>query len=57
VGAQLARLEAQIAIGRLLDRFPNLALEPGTRPRWKDNVFLHGLTELPVSLRGWTPRS
>ena len=51
VGAPLARLEAQIAIGRLLDRFPDLALaiDP-TEVRWKDSVFLHGLAELPVRL-------
>jgi cytochrome P450 len=57
VGAQLARLEATIAISRLLDRFPELALVDPGQLRWKDSVFLHGLAELPVSLRGWTPRS
>lgn len=58
VGAPLARLEAEIAIGRLLERFPELALavEP-ERLSWKDSVFLRGLAELPVSLRAWTPRN
>lgn len=51
VGAPLARLEARVAIGRLLDRFPDLALavDP-SEIRWKDSVFLHGLAELPVRL-------
>lgn len=58
VGAPLARLEAQVAIGRLLERFPDLqlAVDPA-HLRWKDSVFLRGPAELPVSLRAWTPRS
>jgi cytochrome P450 len=50
-GAPLARLEARIAIGRLLTRFPNLTLAADPRSlRWKDSLFLHGLNELPVNL-------
>ncbi|GAA4548438.1 cytochrome P450 family protein [Amycolatopsis samaneae] len=51
VGAPLARLEAEIAIGALLARFPALRLagEPGSL-RWRDSSLVHGLESLPVSL-------
>jgi cytochrome P450 len=52
VGAPLARLEGQIAIGRLLDRFPNLALavDP-SELRWRNSTLLRGLESLPVRVR------
>jgi cytochrome P450 len=52
VGAQLARFEGQIAIGRLLERFPNMALaaEPGDI-KWRNSEHLRGLESLPVRLR------
>jgi cytochrome P450 len=52
LGAPLARLEGQIAIGRLLDRFPDLALAtaPATL-RWRNTTLLRGLESLPVRLR------
>lgn len=48
LAAPLARMEAQIAIGRLLERFPNLrrAGDPTRRP----NPVFRGLATLPVSL-------
>lgn len=46
-GAPLARLEAQIAFGELLRRFPAWTLEPG-RLAWRTNLGLRGLTALPV---------
>ncbi|HEY4019680.1 MAG TPA: cytochrome P450 [Pseudonocardiaceae bacterium] len=51
VGAPLARLEGQIAIGRLLARFPDLALavEPSAL-RWRNSVLFHGLEEVPLKL-------
>jgi cytochrome P450 len=51
VGAPLARLEGQIAIGRLLDRFPDMALavEPD-KLRWRDSVLFHGREEVPLKL-------
>jgi cytochrome P450 len=50
-GAPLARLEGQIAIGRLLSRFPNITLgtDPGSL-RWEDSVLMHGLKSLPVRI-------
>jgi cytochrome P450 len=51
VGAPLARLEGQIAIGRLLDRFPGLALAgtPGDL-YWRGSLLVRSLSSLPVIL-------
>jgi cytochrome P450 len=52
VGAPLARLEAEIALGGLLARFPDLrlAVEP-EQLRYRNSTLVHGLKELPVLLR------
>lgn len=52
LGAPLARMEGAIAIGDLLDRFPQLRLaaEPAEL-RWRNSTLIRGLTELPVVLR------
>jgi cytochrome P450 len=47
LGAPLARLEAQIAIGTLVRRFPEVRL--AGEPRWRENI-MRGLHELPVFL-------
>jgi cytochrome P450 len=53
VGAPLARLEGQIAIGRLFDRFPDLALAVDANElRWRHSTLLRGLESLPVRLQG-----
>ena len=50
LGAQLARLEAQIAFEGLLERFPDLRL--GAAPvTWGDNTVLRGPTSLPLRIR------
>jgi cytochrome P450 len=51
LGAPLARLEGQIAIERLLSRFPHIALgtDPGSLRR-ENSVLIHGLTSLPVRI-------
>ena len=51
LGAPLARLEGQLAIGRLIDRFPGLALavDPDEL-RWRNSTLLRGLESLPVRL-------
>lgn len=47
VGAQLARLEARIALPRLFERFPDLVL--GDRaPEWHDSLIARGLRSLEV---------
>nr|QLG04877.1 PulP [Streptomyces sp.] len=49
VGAPLARLEAEIAFGRLLDRFPDIRLDiDETDVRWKPGTVLRALRSLPV---------
>jgi cytochrome P450 len=49
LGAPLARLEAQIAFGKLLARFPDLRpAAPAAAPIWRPGVLIRGLTELPV---------
>jgi hypothetical protein len=49
VGAPLARLEARIALGRLLARFDDLSLAAGPDElRWPGSTLLHGLEALPV---------
>jgi cytochrome P450 len=49
LGAPLARLEAQAAIGTLLRRFPAVALAV-ERPVWRPSSTLRGLEALPVIL-------
>jgi cytochrome P450 len=51
LGAPLARMEAQIAISTLLQRFEDLrpALAPQAL-RWRKGLVLRGLTALPVAL-------
>lgn len=53
LGAPLARMEGALAIGGLLDRFPDLRLAGAaeTGLRWRDSTLIRGLTELPVQLR------
>lgn len=50
LGAALARMEAQEAIGALIRRFPRLELADA--PEWNGRVVLRGLDRLPVSLTG-----
>ncbi|MFF2145179.1 cytochrome P450 [Kitasatospora sp. NPDC058190] len=49
LGYQLARLEAEVAIPALLDRFPRLAL--GGVPTRRDRLALRGFESLPVTVR------
>ena len=51
LGAPLARLEAQIAIGTLLQRAPNLRLAVAADTiRWRKHAFLRGPAEVPLAL-------
>jgi cytochrome P450 len=52
VGAPLARLEAEIAFGALLERFGSMTLAvPPAELRWRPSSLIHGLESLPVRLR------
>lgn len=49
IGAPLARLEAQVAILKMLERFPKLRLaDPDAAPQWRALPFFHGLERLDV---------
>jgi cytochrome P450 len=51
LGAPLARLEARIAVGSLIARFPHLRLvDPATEPARVPGFLMNGLSELPVLL-------
>lgn len=47
IGAPLARLEAQLAFQRLLERLDSLALAE-ERLEWADNLVLRGATRIPL---------
>ncbi len=47
LGAALARLEGQIALGTMVERFPNLRLMD-ERPKWKRSLLFRSLNSLPV---------
>jgi cytochrome P450 len=49
LGAPLARLEGQVAIGSLLRRYPKMRLaDEGAA--WRPGILMHGLSALPVHL-------
>src|SRR5580698_8722976 len=49
IGAPLARLEAQVALVRLFERFPNLRLaRPDEAPTWRTLPFFRGLERLEL---------
>jgi len=50
LGAPLARLEGEIAIRSLILRFPNMQFGKSA-PQWRQEITIHGLKSLPVSLR------
>jgi cytochrome P450 len=51
IGAPLARLEGEIAVGALLRRFPALRLAvPAASLSWSPGVFVHRLDSLPLAL-------
>jgi hypothetical protein len=48
LGAQLARLEAEVALATLLRRLPGLMLEEADNPDWRPTFVLRGLKRLPA---------
>ena len=49
VGAQLARIEGEIAIATLLRRLPDLQLDDVEHPDWRQTFVLRGLNKLAAS--------
>jgi cytochrome P450 len=49
LGAQLARIEAEVAISTLLRRLPELRLDDAENPEWRPTFVLRGLKKLPAS--------
>jgi cytochrome P450 len=49
LGAQLARIEAEVAISTLLRRLPELRLDDSENPQWRPTFVLRGLKRLPAS--------
>jgi cytochrome P450 len=49
LGAQLARIEGEIAIATLLRRLPGLRLDAADHPDWRQTFVLRGLNRLPAS--------
>ena len=50
LGMQLARVEAQTALGRLYERYPGLTLAAPDHIKWIERFGLRGVTALPVRL-------
>jgi cytochrome P450 len=49
LGAQLARIEAEVAIATQLRRLPDLRLDDAVNPEWRSTFVLRGLKRLPAS--------
>jgi cytochrome P450 len=49
LGAQLARIEAEVAIATLLRRLPELRIDDAENPEWRPTFVLRGLRRLPAS--------
>ena len=51
IGSPLARLEAQVAIAMLFERYPGLRLvEPDAKPEWRATPFFRGLKTINVAV-------
>lgn len=48
LGAALARLEGRVAVTSLLQRFPDLAFDPGAELAWNGRISLRGPARLPI---------
>jgi cholest-4-en-3-one 26-monooxygenase len=54
LGANLARMEMRVVIGRVLERLPDLELDGSAKPSFFRSAVMNGLTCLPVV---FTPRA
>lgn len=56
LGAPLARMQARVAFGALLEHFPGLSLAAAPEDlRWRPGSLMHGLEALPVRVAGSAP--
>lgn len=55
LGAPLARLEARLAIGRLLATFDEITLNTDDELRYRGSILVRGLVSLPVHVRRRRP--
>jgi cytochrome P450 len=55
VGASLARVEARIVLGMLLERTSSITLDPDDEPQWVDSLMVRRHERLPLRLKGTTP--
>ncbi|MCW3790446.1 cytochrome P450 [Paenibacillus sp. LS1] len=52
LGAPLARLEGEIAVSTLLNRFPNIQLQADVNElEWRPGMIVRGVKEIPVQLK------
>ena len=49
LGAQLARIEGEIALRKIMERLPALTLTDPDNVEWKPTVTLRGLSRLPAT--------
>jgi cytochrome P450 len=52
LGASLARLEARVALGELLRRFPRMRRDASEPPRLRQSPFVFSFSHYPVRLQG-----
>jgi cytochrome P450 len=52
LGASLARLEAKVALGELMRRFPRMRLDASRLPTLRPSSFVFSFSHLPVRLQG-----
>lgn len=48
LGASLARMEIEVILGAVFERYPNLGLVPGTEPVHRANGLVAGVASMPV---------
>ncbi|WP_458122743.1 cytochrome P450 family protein [Paenibacillus sp. Z3-2] len=52
LGAPLARLEGEIAVSTLLNRFPNMQLQADVNElEWRPGMIVRGVKEIPIQLK------
>lgn len=52
IGVPLAKMQIEVALSRLIARYPHLRLAVGREQlKWENSALLRGLVELPVSIR------